>query len=142
MVDAILVGNEQCAHEWCARRKQRVDDRARACPHCTKRRALVRLRNNLSVDAEAAICGECSACYAYGGPCPGLPLTHTHGCRQVAACERTTTVVSHEAFSYLARYGLRFEAIAGLSPDAEARLLALTPGKYTGIADQLVDHLK
>ena len=30
----------------------------------------------------------------------------------------------------------------GLSSDAEARLLALTPGKYTGIADQLVDHLK
>ena len=30
-----------------------------------------------------------------------------------------TTVVSHEAFSYLARYGLQFEAIAGLSPDAE-----------------------
>ncbi|GAA3402494.1 adenylosuccinate lyase [Pseudarthrobacter polychromogenes] len=30
----------------------------------------------------------------------------------------------------------------GLSPEAEARLLALTPGKYTGIADQLVDHLK
>src|SRR6478735_8554444 len=30
----------------------------------------------------------------------------------------------------------------GLSPEAEARLLALTPGGYTGIADQLVDHLK
>ncbi|WP_028267745.1 adenylosuccinate lyase [Arthrobacter sp. MA-N2] len=30
----------------------------------------------------------------------------------------------------------------GLSPEAEARLLALTPGKYTGIAEQLVDHLK
>jgi adenylosuccinate lyase len=30
----------------------------------------------------------------------------------------------------------------GLSKDAEARLLALTPGKYTGIADELVDHLK
>ncbi|MDQ0662385.1 adenylosuccinate lyase [Arthrobacter ulcerisalmonis] len=30
----------------------------------------------------------------------------------------------------------------GLSPEAEARLLALTPGKYTGIADRLVDHLK
>src|SRR6476661_8331386 len=29
----------------------------------------------------------------------------------------------------------------GLSADAEARLLALTPGKYTGIADKLVDHL-
>ena len=37
----------------------------------------------------------------------------------LARCERTTTVVSHEAFSYLARYGLQFEAIAGLSPDAE-----------------------
>lgn len=37
----------------------------------------------------------------------------------LAQCERTTTVVSHEAFSYLARYGLQLEAIAGLSPDAE-----------------------
>jgi zinc transport system substrate-binding protein len=37
----------------------------------------------------------------------------------LAACERTTTVVSHEAFGYLARYGLQLEAIAGLSPDAE-----------------------
>jgi zinc transport system substrate-binding protein len=37
----------------------------------------------------------------------------------LARCERTTTVVSHEAFSYLARYGLQLEAIAGLSPDAE-----------------------
>jgi zinc transport system substrate-binding protein len=38
----------------------------------------------------------------------------------LATCERTTTVVSHEAFSSLSRYGLQFEAIAGLSPDAEA----------------------
>ncbi|MEC5180479.1 adenylosuccinate lyase [Arthrobacter sp. CG_A4] len=29
----------------------------------------------------------------------------------------------------------------GLSAEAEARLLALTPGNYTGIADKLVDHL-
>jgi adenylosuccinate lyase len=29
----------------------------------------------------------------------------------------------------------------GLSPDAEARLLALTPGNYNGIAGKLVDHL-
>ena len=34
-------------------------------------------------------------------------------------CERQTVVVSHDAFGYLAKYGLRFEAIAGLSPDAE-----------------------
>ena len=38
----------------------------------------------------------------------------------LASCERSTTVVSHEAFGYLARYGLDFEPIAGLSPDAEA----------------------
>ncbi|MGG5173097.1 adenylosuccinate lyase [Pseudarthrobacter sp. J1738] len=30
----------------------------------------------------------------------------------------------------------------GLSPEAQERLLALTPGLYTGIADALVDHLK
>ena len=34
-------------------------------------------------------------------------------------CERSTVVVSHDAFGYLGRYGLTFEAIAGLSPDAE-----------------------
>lgn len=39
--------------------------------------------------------------------------------RSLATCERTTTVVSHEAFGYLARYGLEFEAITGLSPGAE-----------------------
>lgn len=37
----------------------------------------------------------------------------------LASCERTATVVSHQAFGYLARYGLDFEPIAGLSPDAE-----------------------
>jgi zinc transport system substrate-binding protein len=37
----------------------------------------------------------------------------------LASCERSTTVVSHQAFAYLTRYGLEFEAIAGLSPDAE-----------------------
>ena len=37
----------------------------------------------------------------------------------LAGCERDTVVVSHDAFGYLAKYGLHFEAIAGLSPDAE-----------------------
>jgi len=37
----------------------------------------------------------------------------------LAQCERTTVVVSHDAFGYLTRYGLEFEPIAGLSPDAE-----------------------
>jgi zinc transport system substrate-binding protein len=37
----------------------------------------------------------------------------------LASCERSATVVSHQAFGYLSRYGLEFEAIAGLSPDAE-----------------------
>lgn len=37
----------------------------------------------------------------------------------LAQCEIDTVVVSHDAFGYLRKYGLRFEAIAGLSPDAE-----------------------
>lgn len=51
------------------------------------------------------------------GDLEALDAEFTEG---LATCERTTTVVSHEAFSYLGRYGLQFEAIAGLSPDAEA----------------------
>ena len=52
----------------------------------------------------------------------------------LASCERTTVVVSHDAFGYLSRYGLDFEPIAGLSPDAEptaadlARLQSLIAG--------------
>ncbi|MCD6640463.1 MAG: zinc ABC transporter substrate-binding protein [Nocardioides sp.] len=37
----------------------------------------------------------------------------------LATCQRDVAVVSHDAFGYLARYGVRFEAIAGLTPDAE-----------------------
>jgi len=37
----------------------------------------------------------------------------------LADCQRSTVVVSHNAFTYLAQYGLEFEPIAGLSPDAE-----------------------
>ena len=37
----------------------------------------------------------------------------------LSGCERDTVVVSHDAFGYLVKYGLTFEAIAGLSPDAE-----------------------
>ncbi|WP_310529648.1 metal ABC transporter substrate-binding protein, partial [Nocardioides sp.] len=39
--------------------------------------------------------------------------------RALASCERTTMVVTHEAFGYLERYGLHFEGIVGLTPDAE-----------------------
>jgi zinc transport system substrate-binding protein len=37
----------------------------------------------------------------------------------LAGCERSTVVVSHDAFGYLEKYGLEMEPIAGLSPDAE-----------------------
>jgi zinc transport system substrate-binding protein len=37
----------------------------------------------------------------------------------LAGCEIKTVVVSHNAFAYLESYGLRFEAIAGLSPTEE-----------------------
>jgi zinc transport system substrate-binding protein len=39
--------------------------------------------------------------------------------RGLEDCAVDTVVVSHEAFGYLEKYGLHFEAIAGLSPDAE-----------------------
>lgn len=39
--------------------------------------------------------------------------------RGLSACERHTVVVSHDAFGYLERYGLRMEAILGLAPDSE-----------------------
>lgn len=45
-----------------------------------------------------------------------LDADYTDG---LATCERDVAVVSHDAFGYLTRYGLRFEAIAGLTPDAE-----------------------
>ena len=37
----------------------------------------------------------------------------------LAGCKRDTVVVNHDAFGYLAKYGLHLEPIAGLSPDAE-----------------------
>lgn len=37
----------------------------------------------------------------------------------LADCAVDTVVVSHDAFGYLEKYGLHFEPIAGLSPDAE-----------------------
>jgi zinc transport system substrate-binding protein len=46
-----------------------------------------------------------------------LDQEHTDG---LATCQRDTTVVSHQAFAYLERYGPHFEPIAGLSPDSEA----------------------
>ncbi|RJS47603.1 metal ABC transporter substrate-binding protein [Nocardioides cavernaquae] len=37
----------------------------------------------------------------------------------LADCARDTVVVNHDAFSYLDRYGIHLEPIAGMSPDAE-----------------------
>ena len=37
----------------------------------------------------------------------------------LTGCELDTVVVSHDAFGYLEKYGLTFEAVAGLSPDVE-----------------------
>jgi zinc transport system substrate-binding protein len=53
---------------------------------------------------------------ALRGDLESLDRDYTEG---LASCERSTTVVSHDAFGYLARYGLDLEPIVGLSPDAE-----------------------
>lgn len=50
------------------------------------------------------------------GDLQDLDAAYTSG---LANCQRDTIVVSHDAFSYLGRYGLTVEGIAGLSPDAE-----------------------
>lgn len=49
-----------------------------------------------------------------------LAALNTRYANGLAACKRKVVVTGHEAFGYLAaRYGLRQEGVAGLSPDAE-----------------------
>jgi zinc transport system substrate-binding protein len=49
-----------------------------------------------------------------------LAALNTRYAEGLASCARTVVVTGHEAFGYLAaRYGLRQEGVAGLSPDAE-----------------------
>ncbi len=48
----------------------------------------------------------------------------------LAGCRIDTVVVSHDAFGYLEKYGLHFEPIAGLTPDAEP-----SPAHLTELAD-------
>jgi zinc transport system substrate-binding protein len=63
----------------------------------------------------------------------------------LAGCALDTVVVNHDAFGYLARYGLHLEPIVGLTPDAEplpadlARLqdLVRTEGITTVFAESL-----
>ena len=53
----------------------------------------------------------------------------------LADCARHTVVVSHEAFGYLAKYGLRLEPVAGLSPDAEP-----TPADLARLQELIADR--
>ncbi|MGZ5400844.1 MAG: metal ABC transporter substrate-binding protein [Nocardioides sp.] len=61
-----------------------------------------------------------------------LDATYAEG---LADCQRDVVVVSHDAFGYLARYGLHLEPIAGLSPDAEP-----TPATVAQLADLIEDE--
>lgn len=56
-----------------------------------------------------------------------LDADYTSG---LSNCTTRTVVVSHDAFGYLARYGLDFEPVAGLSPGAEP-----TPGDLKHLAE-------
>lgn len=60
-----------------------------------------------------------------------LDAAYTEG---LASCERDEVVVSHDAFGYLSRYGLEFESIAGISPDAEP-----SPARLAELADLIRD---
>lgn len=46
--------------------------------------------------------------------------------RALRHCRRSTVVVNHEAFGYLARYGLAVVGVSGLTPDAEPSAAHLT----------------
>jgi zinc transport system substrate-binding protein len=52
----------------------------------------------------------------------------------LTGCERTTVVVSHDAFGYLQRYGVTMSAILGLSPDSEP-----TPADLARLQDLIHD---
>lgn len=61
-----------------------------------------------------------------------LDADYTSG---LANCTTRTVVVSHDAFGYLARYGLDFEPVAGLSPGAEP-----TPGDLKHLAEVIEEE--
>ena len=54
--------------------------------------------------------------------------------RGLESCALDTVVVSHDAFGALERYGLRFEAINGISPNAEP-----SPARVAALRDLVVD---
>ena len=67
-----------------------------------------------------------------GGDLRTLDRAYAEG---LADCERDVVVVSHDAFGYLGKYGLRLEPIAGLSPDAEP-----TPAALAELGDLIRDE--
>jgi zinc transport system substrate-binding protein len=69
---------------------------------------------------------------ALAGELEQLDRDYTDG---LAGCQRDLVVVSHDAFGYLTRYGLHFEPINGLSPDAEPN-----PATVAELADVIEDE--
>ncbi|MER6969541.1 metal ABC transporter substrate-binding protein [Nocardioides sp. NPDC000445] len=53
----------------------------------------------------------------------------------LAQCKIKDVVVSHDAFGYLDKYGLEFESIAGLTPDAEPN-----PAQLAEIGEHAEEH--
>ncbi|MEU6134715.1 metal ABC transporter substrate-binding protein [Nocardioides sp. NPDC047086] len=53
----------------------------------------------------------------------------------LAQCKIKEVVVSHDAFGYLDKYGLEFESIAGLTPDAEPN-----PAQLAEIGEHAKEH--
>ncbi|MEU4452404.1 metal ABC transporter substrate-binding protein [Nocardioides sp. NPDC023903] len=53
----------------------------------------------------------------------------------LAQCKIKEVVVSHDAFTYLDKYGVEFEPIAGLTPDAEPN-----PAQLAKIGEQAKEH--
>lgn len=80
------------------------------------REAAAALREEM-VQVDPAHAADYRANYAaFAQDLTALDRAYTEG---LADCALHTTVVSHDAFGYLSRYGLDFVSINGLSPEAE-----------------------
>ena len=121
VVDAAEVVELRPLEEAPDEEAEEGDDHSGADPHFWQDPLLMADLGDAVADALAVVDADGAAAYRENAKDLRTELEQldTEFTQGLTDCERDTVVVSHEAFGYLERYGLRFEGIAGLSPDAE-----------------------
>ena len=121
VVDAAEVVELRPLEEAPDEEAEEGDDHSGADPHFWQDPLLMADLGDAVADALAVVDTDGAAAYRENAKDLRTELEQldTEFTQGLTDCERDTVVVSHEAFGYLERYGLRFEGIAGLSPDAE-----------------------